>query len=335
MKARLTLDEYLQGIEQSDRVVLAKAITLAESHLPADRALMDAVMNAILPQTGKSIRIGITGVPGVGKSTFIESFGKYITETEKRKVAVLTVDPSSKLTRGSILGDKTRMEELAKNPLAFIRPSSSGEALGGLTGGTRAAIHLCEAAGYEIIIVETIGVGQSETAVKSTVDFFLLLMLAGAGDELQGIKKGIMEMADAIVITKADGENKNKATLAQAEYQHALHLLNTQPSSWTPKVLTCSAVLGDGIDVIWKMINDFKVMLKENGSFESNRQEQQVAWMRDCFYDLLQTEILSSKIISGKSAELEKAVLGNKITPQKAAHELLNSLKQSFKSQIK
>lgn len=332
MKPRLTVEEYVRGVEAGDRIILAKAITLAESHLPPDRIVMGSLMDAIISKTGKSIRIGITGVPGVGKSTFIESFGKYITQTHKKKVAVLTVDPSSQISKGSILGDKTRMEELAKNPMAFIRPSSAGETLGGLTVGTRAAIHLCEAAGYEIVIVETIGVGQSETAVKKTVDFLLLLMLAGAGDELQGIKKGIMEMADALVITKADGDNKNNATRAQAEHQHALHLLRQDNSEWIPKVLTCSALRNEGMDTIWQALEAFQNKLKGNGFFEKKRHEQQIAWMQECFYDLVKSEIINSKAIADKTITLEKEVFDYKKTPQKAAQELLETLIRSLKS---
>ncbi|MDH4058965.1 MAG: methylmalonyl Co-A mutase-associated GTPase MeaB, partial [Cyclobacteriaceae bacterium] len=268
MKSRLNANEYLEGIAKGDRVILAKAITLAESQLAADKKLYDSILDKVLARTGKSIRIGITGVPGVGKSTFIEAFGKYIIQNHNKRVAVLTVDPSSQLTKGSILGDKTRMEDLAKNPMAFIRPSSSGETLGGITHRTREAIHLCEAAGFNVIIVETVGVGQSETAVKKIIDFFLLLMLAGAGDELQGIKKGIMEMADCLAITKADGDNKKKATEAQAEFKHALHLFRSDESGWIPKVLTCSALKNEGIDSLWNTVEEFQKKLMKSGFFE-------------------------------------------------------------------
>lgn len=331
MKSRLYVKEYLNGIAKGDRVVLAKAITLAESQLDTDRKLYDSLLEEVLPKTGNSIRIGITGVPGVGKSTFIEAFGKHITQHHKKKVAVLTIDPSSQLTKGSILGDKTRMEELAKNPLAFIRPSSAGDSLGGVTNRTREAIHLCEAAGFEVIIVETIGVGQSETAVKKIVDFFLLLMLAGAGDELQGIKKGIMEMADCLVITKADGDNKQKATEAQAEYQHALHLLRPDESGWIPKVLTCSAIKNEKIDTIWKTVEEFQEKLKVNESFQKTRQLQHVAWMAECFDTLVKAEITSSKNLSSKKKSLENDVLNKVIPPQKAAQKLLNEFIKSLK----
>ncbi|MBX2947060.1 MAG: methylmalonyl Co-A mutase-associated GTPase MeaB [Cyclobacteriaceae bacterium] len=326
MKARLDLQEYVNGILQGDRVVLAKAITLVESELPSDRALADRLLEEVLSKTGNSIRVGITGVPGVGKSTFIEAFGKYVTGTLKKKIAVLTVDPSSPLTKGSILGDKTRMEDLAKNPLAFIRPSSSGEALGGITHRTREAIHLCEAAGFEVMLVETVGVGQSETTVKKSVDFFLLLMLAGAGDELQGIKKGIMEMADTIAITKADGDNKRKAAEAQAEYQHALHLLQRNETEWIPRVVTCSAIAGEGIDALWNILLEFKHTLTKNGHFDSMRRQQQVEWMRECFDQLLKMRIQKSPQYLEQLKKNELKVLNKEITPQLAAQNLLEEL---------
>lgn len=257
MKQRLTTEEYATGIVSGDRIILAKGISLVESSIPEDQKQSAELLAKLNHKTGNSIRIGITGVPGVGKSTFIEAFGKHITSLNK-KIAVLTIDPSSQLTKGSILGDKTRMDELSKNPLAFIRPSASGSTLGGTTGSTRECILLCEAAGYEVIIVETVGVGQSETGVKNLVDFFLLLMLAGAGDELQGIKKGIMEMADAVVITKADGDNIKRAKGAQADYQHALNLFTDNISGWKPKVLTSSALEHKGIKEVWAAILSFK-----------------------------------------------------------------------------
>jgi LAO/AO transport system kinase len=331
LKSRLNVQEYSNGILQGDRVVLAKAITLVESQLNDDRQLADALLEGVISKTGNAIRIGITGVPGVGKSTFIEAFGKHIIEQHQKKVAVLTVDPSSSITRGSILGDKTRMNELAKNPMAFVRPSASGEALGGVTHRTREAIHLCEAAGFEAIIVETVGVGQSEIAIKKAVDFFLLLMLAGAGDELQGIKKGIMEMADAIAITKADGGNKMKATEARADYEHALHLFHPDESGWTPKVLTCSALQGEGIDELWQVIQGFEKKLKANGHFEKKRQQQQVDWMRECFDNLIRSEILQSETLKARFAGIEQKVLSKATTPQQAAQQLLNDFIQSLK----
>jgi LAO/AO transport system kinase len=330
LKARLTLHEYVTGILQGDRVVLAKAITLTESALSEDRAVADQVLESLLPHTGKSLRVGITGVPGVGKSTFIEAFGKYAIEQHHKKVAVLTVDPSSSVTKGSILGDKTRMETLAKHPMAFIRPSATGEALGGIAHRTREALHLCEAAGFDLIIVETVGVGQSETAVKKIVDFFLLLMLAGAGDELQGIKKGIMEMADAVAITKADGNNVMHAREAQAEYQHAFHVMQADDSGWTPKVVTCSSVTREGIDAIWYMLADFEKKMKATGHFQTKRHHQQVSWMHECFESLVKRQTTKSPRIAERSRELENEVLRNSITPQRAAETLFQVFIQSL-----
>jgi LAO/AO transport system kinase len=310
--------------------MLGKAITLVESNLPDDKLLANEVLGKLLHNTGNAIRIGITGVPGVGKSTFIEAFGTYLTQLQK-KVAVLTIDPSSQITKGSILGDKTRMEDLAKNPMAFIRPSASGDSIGGVASNTREAMLLCEAAGYEVIIIETVGVGQSETTVKKMVDFFLLLMLAGAGDELQGIKKGIMEMADGVVITKADGENKKKATEAQADYQHALHLFRKDESGWTPKVLISSAIQNEGISEIWKMIERYRDKLTENEFFQKKRQQQQVAWMHESFDRLLKLEIQKNTTLSKKMSQLEEQVLTQLITPPQASAQLLSDFLQSLK----
>ena len=264
MKKRLSLQEYAAGIQSGNRVVLSQAITLVESTLDEDQILASALVQELLAHTGRSIRIGITGVPGVGKSTFIEAFGKMLLELGK-KVAVLAVDPSSQLSKGSILGDKTRMEGLALDKRAFIRPSPSGNTLGGVSGKTREAMLLCEAAGFDVILIETVGVGQSETAVKNMVDFFLLLMLSGAGDELQGIKKGIMEMADLVAITKADSGNELQARQAKVSYENALHLFPASGSGWYPKVLTCSAVTQTGIDDIWKTILAHRELLQQNG----------------------------------------------------------------------
>lgn len=331
MKARLTHQEYVTGILQGDRVVLAKAITLMESSLAEDRTLADQVLESILPHTGKSLRVGITGVPGVGKSTFIEAFGIHAIQRNK-KVAVLTVDPSSSLTKGSILGDKTRMETLAKSPMAFIRPSATGEALGGIAHRTREALHLCEAAGFDFIIIETVGVGQSETAVKKIVDFFLLLMLAGAGDELQGIKKGIMEMADAVAITKADGDNVQHAREAQAEYQHAFHVMRPDESGWTPKVLTCSSITQDGIHDIWNTLSDFEKKMKANGYLDTRRQHQQVSWMHECFESLIKTQVTKSARVAEHTQMLEQEVLRKTITPQRAADTLFHTFIESLKA---
>lgn len=324
------MEEYKKGILAGDRVILAKAITLVESTLPADQRLAGKVLDAIISKTGNSLRIGITGAPGVGKSTFIESFGKTIIETGK-KIAVLTVDPTSQVTRGSILGDKTRMEDLAKNPMAFIRPTASGITLGGVASHTRETILLCEAAGFEIIIVETVGTGQSEIAIKSMVDFFLLLMLAGSGDELQGIKKGIVEMADAIAITKADGENLKQASAAQADFQHALHLLQPQPSGWIPKVVTCSALNFKGLHEIGTMIQQFKQQLSSSGYFEANRQNQQTSWFKEHFNYLLAIDYKQFHEVEEAEHKLQNLVQSQKIPPRKAAQQLLDKYYQAIR----
>jgi LAO/AO transport system kinase len=305
--------------------VLAKSITLIESRRADDQAVAREILDRLISKTGNSIRVGITGVPGVGKSTFIEALGTYLTGQQK-KVAVLTVDPSSLLTKGSILGDKTRMEELAKNPKAFIRPTSSGETLGGVATKTREAMLLCEAAGFEVILVETVGVGQSEVEVRNMVDFFLLLMLAGAGDELQGIKKGIMEMADAVVITKADGENVKKANEARAEYQHAFHLLRPDESGWVPKVLTCSALQATGIQEVWELITLFRDKLTSNGTMERRRNQQIVAWMHNCLDELLKTKIQNSKEVTSLVKKMEEQVMMKNIAPSQAAEAIATEI---------
>lgn len=272
-KPQHTINEFVDGVLSGNRVILSQAITLIESSLPQHYELSQQIIAACLPSAGNSIRIGITGVPGVGKSTFIEAFGKLLTSTG-HKLAVLAIDPSSERSKGSILGDKTRMEELSIDDQAFIRPSPSAGSLGGVARKTRESIILCEAAGFDRIIVETVGVGQSETAVHSMVDFFLLLMLSGAGDELQGIKRGIMEMADAIVINKADGDNIQKANLAKAQYTSALHLFPPTPSKWSPVALTCSSYTKDGIDQILNTIDHYITLTTENGYFKQHRMEQ-------------------------------------------------------------
>lgn len=304
-------------------MVLGQAITLVESQHTEDASIADALLDKIVPHTGNALRIGITGVPGVGKSTFIETFGTYLTEADK-KLAVLTVDPSSQLTQGSILGDKTRMESLSKNPRAFIRPSASGSMLGGVAYKTREAMLLCEAAGFDVVLVETVGIGQSETAVKNMVDFFLLLMLAGAGDELQGIKKGIMEMADALVITKADGDNRTKASKAAAEYQHALHLFQPPANGWIPQVLTCSAFENTGIEKVWKTIEQYAHQAQTTGFWNTNRQRQNAVWFQECFQQLLTHDLSRFDCLQATKENLEQQVIDQKISSQQAARKLLN-----------
>lgn len=310
--------------------MLARAITLVESTLAEDQRHADEILDVILPATGRSLRIGITGSPGVGKSTFIESFGKIITESGK-KIAVLTVDPTSQLTKGSILGDKTRMDDLGKNPMAFIRPTPSGLTLGGIAGNTRETILLCEAAGFEIIVVETVGVGQSEFAVKSMVDFFLLLMLPGSGDELQGIKKGIVEMADAIAITKADGENVKRASAAKADFKQALHMLRPQVSGWTPQVVTCSAVDHKGINELWAMIQQFEKQLSSSGFQQANRKHQQSFWFQEHFSQLLSTDYDRLPSVKSTQKKLQALVESSALSPRKAAKELLDKYHEEIR----
>ncbi|MBT0811903.1 methylmalonyl Co-A mutase-associated GTPase MeaB [Litoribacter ruber] len=293
-KNRLSVEEYVEGILAGNRVVLSRAITLVESSLASDQHLAEEVVNRIMPHTGNSLRIGITGVPGVGKSTFIESFGKLVVD-QGNKLAVLAIDPSSQKTKGSILGDKTRMEELSHNSNAFIRPTPAGAALGGVSAKTRESMLLCEAAGFNVIFIETVGVGQSEIMVKGMVDFFLLLMLSGAGDELQGIKKGIIEIADAIAITKADGDNIEASKKAKREYNNALHLFPLNDNGWRPQVKICSAVSKDGLADIWAMVQEYKTAMQANGFFEENRSNQRVNWFDEHVRYLLESRFFQQK----------------------------------------
>lgn len=329
MRQRLSVETYTKGVLSGDAIMLSRAITLIESKLKSDKLLAKTVLENILPNTGKSIRVGITGVPGVGKSTFIEAFGKHITSL-KKKVAVLTIDPSSKKTGGSILADKTRMEELSRDPLAFIRPSASGLSLGGVARSTRETMLLCEASGYEVIIIETVGVGQSETLVRGMSDFFLLLMLSGAGDELQGIKKGIMEMADAVAINKADGANKISAELAVTEYQNALHLFPKSDSDFNTKVVTCSALERSGITDLWELITEYQQTTVKNGYFEKNRQAQNLEWMHDYIRQTLEDQFYENTIIKKAIATLEKSVKEGNELPVVAAERLLDIFKKNL-----
>lgn len=303
--------------------MLSRAITLIESRLSGDRDLARELLKRILPHTGQSLRIGITGVPGVGKSTFIEALGQHITSCG-HTIAVLTVDPSSQRSGGSILGDKTRMETLSHNPQAYIRPSAAGGSLGGVAHRTREAMLLCEAAGFDILLIETVGVGQSETLVRGMTDFFLLLMLAGAGDELQGIKKGIMEMADAIAITKSDGANRSQARLAVSEYRNALHLLPQAESGWIVPVVTCSALQKEGIGEIWEMIRRYETSTKANGFFSRNRQHQNLDWLRSHVRQELEARFLQHPVIREEWAAVEEAVREGNELPLFAAERLLN-----------
>ncbi len=328
MRKRLTAQEYIDGVRAGNRIVLSRAITLIESQLAQDKLLAKEVLEALLPYTGNAVRLGITGVPGVGKSTFIETFGKYLTQQQK-KIAVLAIDPSSQISKGSILGDKTRMEELARDPLAYIRPSPAGISLGGVTHKTRETMLLCEAAGFEVIMVETVGVGQSETFVHGMVDFFLLLMLAGAGDELQGIKKGIMEMADLVAITKADSGNERQAQQAKVAYQNALHLFPLSSSGWSPQVLTCSALTRAGIGDIWQTIVQHREALQKNGFFYQKRQKQNLAWMHEFIKQTLEERFYTNPSVAQQLPDLEQAVVQGKQLPIHAALTLLQLLEQS------
>jgi LAO/AO transport system kinase len=328
-KNRLKAQEYIQGILKGDRVLLSRAITIIESNLKSDKILAKEIIQAILPYSGNSIRIGITGVPGVGKSTFIEVFGKHIVE-KGHKVAILSIDPSSQRSKGSILGDKTRMEELANIDEAYIRPSASGDTLGGVANKTGETMLLCEAAGYDVVLIETVGVGQSETAVHGMTDFFLLLMLAGAGDELQGIKKGIMEMADMVVINKADGDNITMSKMAKRQYQNALHIFPQSESGWSPVVSTASAIKNIGISNVWDEIEKFKKLVDENGYFKRNRNHQQIQWMYNNINEELKQLFYGSKNISEQLKTLEKEIISAKISPVKAAQNILEKFKKSF-----
>lgn len=309
------------GIRDGDRSALSKAITLIESNNEQHRPAADELLQKCLPYVGNSIRIGITGVPGVGKSTFIESFGQLLLSHNK-KVAVLAIDPSSGISGGSILGDKTRMQELSVLEEVFIRPSPAGETLGGVARRTRETILLCEAAGYNYIIIETVGVGQSETVVKSMVDFFLLLMLSGAGDELQGIKKGIMEMADALLITKADGDNIQASKRAAVEYRNALHLFPPNKNGWIPEVYTVSAIKGTNLVKVIETIDKFERHTRANGAFEENRLEQDKKWLKEALRDLILSDFFHNDSMLSLLVQFEEKIKSGEITSFQAADEL-------------
>ncbi|MBI9083781.1 MAG: methylmalonyl Co-A mutase-associated GTPase MeaB [Desulfobacterales bacterium] len=313
---------YIDGVLAGDRRVLAKTITLVESGHPEHQALSSQIIDALIPHSGTSIRIGITGVPGVGKSTFIEAFGMYIVGQGKR-LAVLAVDPSSSRSGGSILADKTRMEKLAVAPGAFIRPSPSSGSLGGVARKTRETLLVCEAAGFDVVLVETVGVGQSETAVASMVDFFLVLMLAGAGDELQGIKKGVLELADAVAINKADGDNVEKANRARATYENALHLLNPITPTWSPPVLTCSALEMAGIDSIWDTARDYHRKLSATGELAQKRRHQALDWLWALVEEGLKSRFLKHPEVMCRLPDIKRRVESGDTAATVAAGELL------------
>lgn len=316
------VSEYVEGILQGNITLLSQAVTLVESTKPEHQSIAQEVIEKCLPYSGSSVRIGISGVPGAGKSTSIDAFGLHVLE-KGGKLAVLAIDPSSERSKGSILGDKTRMEKLSVHPKSFIRPSPSAGSLGGVARKTRETIILCEAAGYDKIFVETVGVGQSETAVHSMVDFFLLIQLAGTGDELQGIKRGIMEMADGIVINKADGNNLEKAQLAATHFRNALHLFPTPESGWAPQVLTYSGFYGLGIKEIWDMIDEYMKFVKENGYFQYRRNEQAKYWMYESINEQLRNSFYNNPSIVSQLIQKEQDVLTGNLTSFTAAHQLL------------
>jgi LAO/AO transport system kinase len=325
MKSSTDLDELLRGIRDNDRAALGRAITLVESNAPDDRQRTQALLTNLLPDTGGAHRIGISGVPGVGKSTFIESFGLQLVE-DGHRVAVLAVDPSSTVSKGSILGDKTRMEKLAASDDAFIRPSPTGGSLGGVARKTREAILVCEAAGYDVVLVETVGVGQSETAVAEMVDFFLVLKLAGAGDELQGIKRGILELADLIAINKADGDNRPAAELARAEFKRALGILRpADEDGWTPRVVTSSGQTGAGLDDIWTIIGEHHELLSGNSELERRRKRQLLGWMWSLVDEGLRSAVREHPEVAATLATLEQDVLEGRTTPTAAAGMVLET----------
>lgn len=320
----LSVDDYVSGILDKNMTVLSQAVTLVESTRPEHQEKAQKVIERCLPYAGKSVRVGITGVPGAGKSTFIDALGMHLVNCGHR-LAVLAIDPSSERSKGSILGDKTRMEELSVAKNAFIRPSPSAGSLGGVARKTRETIVLCEAAGFDTIFVETVGVGQSETAVHSMVDFFLLIQLSGTGDELQGIKRGIMEMADGIAINKADGNNIEKANLAKAQFRNALHLFPLPESKWLPKVLTCSAVEKNGVPEVWDMINEYVAFTKGNGFFQEKRQRQAKYWMYETIDEHLRSHFYNNETIERMLQEYEKLLLDDKISSFVAANKMLDT----------
>lgn len=322
--APLSVEDYVQGILRGDVMILSRAVTLVESMLPEHQAVAQQVVERLLPYSGKSLRVGITGVPGAGKSTSIDAFGMHVLNERGGKLAVLAVDPSSERSKGSILGDKTRMERLSAHPDAFIRPSASAGSLGGVARKTRETIVLCEAAGYDTIFVETVGVGQSETAVYSMVDFFLLIQIAGAGDELQGIKRGIMEMADGIVINKADGANRDEAQRAAVHYRNALQLFPMPQSGIRPQVLTYSGFYDIGIKEVWDMIFDYISKVKANGCFDRRRNSQAKYWMYESINEQLHNRFYNARGIADMLAECEKELLSGRITSFAAATKMLD-----------
>ena len=324
LRKKLSVEDYVEGVKRGDRMILAKAITLIESNAPKDFDKAQRVLQALLPRTGHSLRIGITGVPGAGKSTFIEAFGQLLCQ-QGYKVAVLAVDPTSSITGGSILGDKTRMQNLSREPNCFIRPSPSGGTLGGVARKSRETMMLCEAAGCNVILVETVGVGQSETTVRSMVDFFMLVVLTGAGDDLQGIKKGIMELADAIVVNKADGDNLERAKVTQGEYERMVEFIRPATEGWTTHAYRCSALKKTGPLELWAVMREFEKVTKQSGAFENRRKRQVIAWVKTMIDEHLHNLFYEDPVIKGRLPEVRAAVLAGVVSPSQAVAELIKT----------
>lgn len=324
LRKKMSVEEYVEGVKKGDRMILAKAITLIESNAPKDFDKAQRVLQALLPRTGHSLRIGITGVPGAGKSTFIEAFGQLLCQ-QGYKVAVLAVDPTSSITGGSILGDKTRMQKLSREPNCFIRPSPSGGTLGGVARKSRETMMLCEAAGCDVILVETVGVGQSETTVRSMVDFFMLVVLTGAGDDLQGIKKGIMELADAIVVNKADGDNLERAKVTQGEYERMVEFIRPATEGWKTHAYRCSALQKTGLLELWAVMCEFEKVTKKSGAFENRRQRQIIAWVKTMIDEHLHNLFYEDPVIKGRLPEVRAAVLAGVVSPSQAVAELIKT----------
>lgn len=324
LRKKMSVEEYVEGVKKGDRMILAKAITLIESNAPKDFDKAQRVLQALLPRTGHSLRIGITGVPGAGKSTFIEAFGQLLCQ-QGYKVAVLAVDPTSSITGGSILGDKTRMQKLSREPNCFIRPSPSGGTLGGVARKSRETMMLCEAAGCDVILVETVGVGQSETTVRSMVDFFMLVVLTGAGDDLQGIKKGIMELADAIVVNKADGDNLERAKVTQGEYERMVEFIRPATEGWKTHAYRCSALQKTGLLELWAVMREFEKVTKKSGAFENRRQRQIITWVKTMIDEHLHNLFYEDPVIKGRLPEVRAAVLAGVVSPSQAVAELIRT----------
>ena len=325
----LTARDYIEGVLRRDRMILARAITIIESNASKHFTLGQEIVQGLLPYAGNAVRVGVTGVPGAGKSTFIETLGMYLVKSG-HLVAVLTVDPSSTVSHGSILGDKTRMEHLAKEAGAFIRPSPSGGTLGGVARKSRETLLLCEAAGYDVILVETVGVGQSETTVRSMVDFFLALVITGAGDDLQGIKKGLLELADAIVVNKADGANKQQALVTQADYNQVLHYLRPATEGWQTKAYICSALSGEGIEEIWRTVRGFVEQMRQSGQLQTRRKQQNLTWVRDMTDQYIQKLIIGNPAIAGPRQAVEQAVLLGQISPTAALQQIVAAIEKGI-----